>query len=485
MTRNKINFLKDEPYSSIINILQIAPLFDEEFSKKIKPKMLADLLVKGYSVRGSDRLILDEFKEFLKKNEKSAGRIIFDQDIAGKDQHQGFNKLLQKLDGKWIDRPHGIVRLKKQKKIEPLKKWHSDFINKCFSDNVWKFYDCFVYHPEISPSDIKNEDLWSLDDICDFRDICSRFHPDYSHKEKKSNVSMNPAYDLRMLFDRIGLKKGNIKWKEYIKTHNVKPVTELYLYLELIQFHYKLTPQAQKRMQDVRNFQMKPIYISSLKEIDKLVQQQRQGETGLKNVNKIVTEIRSLLNLLDSEVTTEEFQSFESRFSTVFQNAFFRFIKERNIKYTKVDYIDDFDIVKKDFDFFLQDSALRRVEMGHFFVVMQPATVRHGDLPWFHSDEDEKGIEAITQANDVNFSPIFADRLEKDRKKLQNKAKKLMKGSFNDVEHVQNIKPLSFFEEYDFFKGFDKELNLLGYDDRHQLYKELHDVAIAFYVPNF
>ena len=87
MSRKKLetdeDFLNDDLYGSIINILTIAPGFDKIYAEGLQPKELRDLIVKDYSIceETADRQrlnVLSNFRQFLSVNHTNKVRL--DQD---------------------------------------------------------------------------------------------------------------------------------------------------------------------------------------------------------------------------------------------------------------------------------------------------------------------------------------------------------------------------------------------------------------------
>lgn len=126
------DYIKFEPYRTIINSLKLA-LNYEEFKGGLQSKELRYLLVKGYDAKphkgfrkrkGSKKnTIIELFKETMKSN----SNIEFDQSIST--TPQGFNKFLKKLDDfGWIERKNGLCHLSGRYKLEILNLRKSDII---------------------------------------------------------------------------------------------------------------------------------------------------------------------------------------------------------------------------------------------------------------------------------------------------------------------------------------------------------------------
>ncbi len=141
MTKEKIkratlkepkDYVKFEPYKSIINALKLAPSYCEEFKEGLETKELRCLIVKGYTVetgkgfrnkkRAKKITLIKDYKKKLEWN----SNVKLNQDIST--THQGFNKYLEKLDGIWIERKNGICFLSEKRKFELLRLRQKDII---------------------------------------------------------------------------------------------------------------------------------------------------------------------------------------------------------------------------------------------------------------------------------------------------------------------------------------------------------------------
>lgn len=130
--KEPLNYIKFEPYRTIINSLKLA-LDYEEFKGGLETKELRYLIVKGYAAKphkgfrrrkGSKKnTIIELFKETMKSN----SNIEFDQSIST--TPQGFNKLLKKLDDSgWIKRKNRLCHLSGKYKLDILNLRKSDII---------------------------------------------------------------------------------------------------------------------------------------------------------------------------------------------------------------------------------------------------------------------------------------------------------------------------------------------------------------------
>ena len=174
----------------------------------------------------------------------------------------------------------------------------------------------------------------------------------------------------------------------------------------------------------------------------------------------------------------------------LFEKAFFKHIKDSF--HRSPDFVDEntFDRVVtriwEDFEKTCRKSVHERVKMGHFLTILRPyelstATFRHFGNVSKDSKEEPKEIE------EGHLSPVTKDFASKKQLELRTvealeEMKKMMTKPTTEPQ-FEETRRQSFFEDHDFFKGFGEELDHLGYDDRYQLYGELHDIATAYDVP--
>jgi len=217
MSRKKLeiseDYLTQEPYKSIINVLEIAPSFRKKFKRGLKPRQLMHIIVEGYSVNDTTRRVLDNFRKLLTEDEKIKGRVKLDQLIAGKYPHQGFNKYLNKLQlGGWIERKKGRIVLSSKRRFEPLRFWYGDFIRNCPITKIVNYDNSTIFHPHLSfTTQEKNE----------IKGVLDGFYGSVGY-----------------LFSKIGLRQAGDEWSKFISKIEVSPATKLYFWFKLIYVHY-------------------------------------------------------------------------------------------------------------------------------------------------------------------------------------------------------------------------------------------------------
>jgi hypothetical protein len=143
MSRKKLvhytDFLKDKTYSSILNVLKIAPTFNIYFKNGLKPGQLMHLIVWGYKTDFS-RKLLDDFRKYIQENRYLNNKIKLDQEIAGKTPHQGFRHYLNNLEKTgWIIRGNkGRILLSKKYENELFKLENKEILNFYSQNQIMK-----------------------------------------------------------------------------------------------------------------------------------------------------------------------------------------------------------------------------------------------------------------------------------------------------------------------------------------------------------
>jgi hypothetical protein len=156
------DFLKIEPYKSIINILFLAPSFNLLYRNGVQPKELRTLLVKGYTPYpkkedGHRRQILSEFRDFLlmtagdrvhlNQEEIQPGRYKKKKNQLSTTRLENlFNQILQRLErAGWIERRQGYCVLSEKRSQKILQHWHADYFTNV-SEPIMAFDRQFVFY---------------------------------------------------------------------------------------------------------------------------------------------------------------------------------------------------------------------------------------------------------------------------------------------------------------------------------------------------
>lgn len=162
------DYIKFEPYRSIVNSLRLAPTFHEDFEGTLETKELRYLIVKGYDTkshkgfRKPKKLKSAKKKtliELFKKNIESNPDIKLNQSIST--TPQGFNKFLKKLkDGGQIEKTEkkGLCRLSERYKLEILNLRKSSIIMDTDFEHIIfcpPGYNYTFYNPSIPANYIK------------------------------------------------------------------------------------------------------------------------------------------------------------------------------------------------------------------------------------------------------------------------------------------------------------------------------------------
>jgi len=282
--------------------------------------------------------------------------------------------------------------------------------------NDEKLWFTYTFPPELE-GEVEGFDYSFSDNDTTFI-ISPLGYPEYQQRVPSlvDDTILHPTYELHKLFDKIGTRKANLLWKQFLKNNPSSKHLKLYVYINLIMYHHLLT------------------------------------------------------------ISTDELPEYEE----LLQQALSQYFKKNKICGDNELFYSELEKYKKEYNSILKKTVIERRKMGYYTIVNQPSLFGKEELIYFDKSP-ESIVSNITDANESSpFSPAFTKRISKVEKKLISKMKSMMNSDSLDEKKETTT---SFFEEQDFFKGFDKELNLLGYDDRHQLYKELHDVAIAFDVP--
>lgn len=127
------DYIKFEPYRSIINSLKLAPKYSEEFEGGLESKELRYLIVKGYDTKPhkgfrkpkgtKKKTLIELFKKTMEFN----SNIKLNQNIST--TPQGFNKFLKKLEDEGrIERKNGLCYLSGRYKLNILNIRKSDII---------------------------------------------------------------------------------------------------------------------------------------------------------------------------------------------------------------------------------------------------------------------------------------------------------------------------------------------------------------------
>jgi len=246
MSRKKLetdeDFLDDDLYGSIINILTIAPGFDKIYAEGLQPKELRDLIVKDYSIcketaDGQRLNVLSNFRQFLSVNHTNKVRL--DQDILKPGEHleEGkppskssiyvlFDQVLKRIEKKgWISRKNGFCfPVEGHKFNSTLKKWHRDTIADKPSETIDTTGENTFYFDDIKKEEIENSS--------EFGQMLTEMHAFIDYK-------LTGMMDIALGF--IKKRRAFEFWEEFKSKTELSPILLSYLWLQLLFFsQYKV-----------------------------------------------------------------------------------------------------------------------------------------------------------------------------------------------------------------------------------------------------
>ena len=212
------DYLRIEPYHTIIRILQLAPTYYPEFREGLQTKELRYLIQgdfvyehgKGFRGKGKTPLVVN-----LKKRLISNKEIKLNQNISK--TYQGFNKYLEKLEESgWITRESGYIKLSQKKNILALKHLYLDNIKSTDTSNIIPLPNISYLFPNktITINDILPEDLKKIHDLT-------------------SEIN-EILFDISMIFGEVGKCKGFQEVVRVIENLDIDYDTRIVLFILLI-----------------------------------------------------------------------------------------------------------------------------------------------------------------------------------------------------------------------------------------------------------
>ncbi len=209
------DFLKYEPYKSIMYAIKSAPDYCKEFKGGLETKELRYLIVKGYDVETGqgfrkrkgekNKTLIEAYKKELEWNPK----IKLNQKIST--THQGFNKYLKKLEARgWIRRKKSRILLDEKHRYEYLRFLKEKIIKKYPLKNILPERDFIFYLPKSI-----TVDRFTKEDRIQFNKI--------------ANYSLS---SLEKIIKKIRDEKKREIWdKKIINSDRVNPLVKLYLWV--------------------------------------------------------------------------------------------------------------------------------------------------------------------------------------------------------------------------------------------------------------
>lgn len=360
----------------------------------------------------------------------------------------------------------GLAR-RKEYMFEPLKVWCQTFIEKTPASNIRPFGTSTIFHPVISNKEISDRAIWKKEDSVQLLSLMLNIANDY-HK-------------LVIFFDKIGLRMANKIWKKFLrnieKDTNIHPTTKLYFYLNIVYFHYHI---SQFPINHIKYWKVKEKRRrGEKKKLDRLTEELSKDKMNKEKWRKLLKALNEFYES-GTSVTDDEHFEWKAELDKVFTNALFKHmnVNKDSFRHNLERYNTDFKKMRK-------KSAIEREKMAHFLTVMRPYELSKATFKYIGNISNEKPSDIEKAHESYVIDPYFSKDEELERKRLLKMKKTMLTdSSTNPPIEGEKIRRQSYFEDHDFLKDFDKELNLLGFDGRHQFYEELHDIALAFEVPN-
>ena len=484
---------KNEPYSSILKILFVASNFDKTF-KLMQTKELRELIVRRYHISPKQQdknryAVLLQLKKELNKEKYSD--IHTNQDIeplknlieTTSDDYKRFESYLNRLEKKGlIERPtRGYCRISTKFMFEPFKKWCSNFINECPIDKSATWWNSILFFPNISIEEFEDDEVIELKGLL--------------------HQARNCYSDVNDFLGKVGYRKANYIWQQFLDDADISDVTKFYFWLKLIEFHY-LT-------------EFRPIFHM------KRVQHKREVSGMKLNDIKISIDLFKTLRYEDwvEKFATSEKFAWDDSFRDIVYEAFVKFVKIKysnlDIKKVKKQFDNDLNRYNTKFDEIKNRSLVEMAKIGYAMMILIPDFIRHQALeklgmPQNDAMNIDKAIRYMYNQHPYieKFWSATGKTIEKQGKEFLNikdkemellsnkifdestiagKAVKLFDKYCNEIREKEKIdkekKSITILEKIDFFQDFESNLKDLGYTSRHELYEELRDFANFYSCP--
>jgi hypothetical protein len=432
------DFLSHEPHKSIINILMIAPSFDESFKHGLSIDYLKCLIIKDYNSKSEK---LSRFREFLLKN--AADKVTLDQDIkpglyrtkTGKKSttiHHLFYGYLKKLEDEGlIDKKHDVCSLSEEYKILTLKTWHRKIIDNSKINNIFALRDFVFYFAnnyfDVKQSYLSHEDVDKMSEICD-------------ELSKK-------ILDIDNIFKHAGVRKAvhfykRFLEKEQFKNKALKELCYIYLIGDLTaglgNIDYNFAIEKEK------------IAAGPLGFLD--------NQMSFINLIKMATEqyIKTKYKMTD-----EDYNDLLNKYN----NSYYR------LHDFLINNIHDFAVAHMEYSLISERPHLFGVEIKPPFV----------DFQSVHNLMDYKKLKNKTRKNTAKINEdehlkAFFNELER-QDKIVEKATSVIQ--INLPKTSIKKKKSSFFKDNNFLDGFEDDLKELGMNIG-EAYEKLDDTATLF-----
>lgn len=454
---------ENEPYSSIIKILYVAPTFNKEF-KLMKTRELNELIVKRYkiSIKRRDKRRYPLFLE-LKEKLKKYPDIHLNQDIEPdksipesentSSNYHRFESILRTLiDKGFIERPkRGYCRLSEKFISNPFNNWIKDFISECKLENSATWWNSYLFMPKININELEDEEIIELKCLL--------------HKTLDSYSRIND------FLGKFGYKKANKLWEEYLENCNCSNFTKFRFWLYLIEKNFITSIQFYRVFHKYKN--------KSNSQKEKLSMKDVFFDISL------LTELR-YSSYVDTFLKDEDIDNWQESFSKIFEIAFVNYIKsninKKKISFVKEKYFTEYNENIND----LHNVLIKTIKViggtGYSMLVFFPDFLVHQVFENLGMQKKQStDLEKAVKYN-YNRHPF----VEKFFKSSDNQFKKLLiKEKLNpdiDIDIIKNTKNqkdkdtgiVSFFKETKFFNELEYKLIELGFNDLDEFFSALN-----------
>jgi len=400
-----------------------------------------------------------------------------------------------------IDRTErGYCKLSKKFMFSPFKKWCSDLISNSNIDNSETWWNSILITPNISINDFYDKEIIELKCFITPNISINDFY-DKEIIELKCLIhqSLDCYSNIMEFLAKVGYRKANELWEKYIKNIESHSITKFYFWLELIKFHYILGIQ--------------PTYY-----IERMKNEKIQNN---KDIADLFTRVY-ILELFRKEswvekISNDELFKWNDSFSALVNKAFQNYINSinKNINEAIKKQISN-ELIKFDEEFIrIKEKTISRMsEIAYSLLIIFPDFLRKQALVKLGIDNkkaDDIDLAIRYMYNRHPFYEKFSDANKREFEKLQNNKNHIKSDKeFNKlIDRMENEKTnytgwvkdferyvekqkiektkeeakKCFFEETDFFKGCSKQLNILGYKNKYELYTDLRKISNSFYIP--
>lgn len=471
---------KNDPYSSIIKILYIAPIFNDAF-KLMKTQELNELIVKRYKISEKRRdkkryPLLLELKEELKKYND----IKLDQDIepdpnildSTSSDYVRFESKLKILENKsFIERPkRGYCRISKNFISNPFKNWIKNSILECPLESSATWWNSYLFFPKLKINEFSYKEIIELKCLL--------------HQSLDSHSKIND------FLGKIGHKKANAIWVSFIDSLECSDVSKFRFWLYTVENDF------------ITSFSAGYYYLRKKKGI------YRKRENELL-YNDLLMKLEWLETLkyesyADKLLKDKEFAEWNSRFRYIVEKAFVNYVKKikpkSSIQKIKKQYIKEYNMYIDEVHQIYNKMLLKYCETGFSTLVLFPDFIVHQALEHYGMSKKESidlenaikynyqrhpFIEKFCKATANNIKKIKSEidnSYNKNQPKVYN-FKNILKKYYEKEKSERKIETTYFLKTIEFFKGFENDLFELGINNLDDLYTDLESISGIYTIP--